>query len=44
LLLEKNRYAAGLLVAYMAFIPFCKAGIMDGISLQVIDYSLALSS
>ncbi|KAM0917063.1 hypothetical protein ACQ4PT_009798 [Festuca glaucescens] len=27
-------YGAGLLVAYMAFIPFCKAGIMDGISLQ----------
>ncbi|CAN6233873.1 unnamed protein product [Urochloa humidicola] len=27
-------YGAGLLVAYMAFIPFCEAGIMDGISLQ----------
>uniref|UniRef100_A0A453PBB9 Uncharacterized protein n=1 Tax=Aegilops tauschii subsp. strangulata TaxID=200361 RepID=A0A453PBB9_AEGTS len=27
-------YGAGLLIAYMAFIPFCKAGIMDGISLQ----------
>lgn len=27
-------YGAGLLLAYMAFIPFCKAGIMDGISLQ----------
>jgi len=27
-------YGAGLLVAYMAFIPFCEAGTMDGISLQ----------
>lgn len=27
-------YGAGLLIAYMAFIPFCEAGIMDGISLQ----------
>ncbi|CAO2041095.1 unnamed protein product [Urochloa humidicola] len=27
-------YGAGLLVAYMAFIPFCEAGIMDGISLD----------
>ncbi|XP_062222352.1 uncharacterized protein LOC133921483 isoform X1 [Phragmites australis] len=27
-------YGAGLLVAYMAFIPFCEAGITDGISLQ----------
>ncbi|OEL24949.1 hypothetical protein BAE44_0014027 [Dichanthelium oligosanthes] len=27
-------YGAGLLVAYMAFIPFCEAGIMDAISLQ----------
>ncbi|KAL6911849.1 hypothetical protein ACP4OV_000654 [Aristida adscensionis] len=27
-------YGAGLLVAYMAFIPFCEAGIIDGISLQ----------
>ena len=32
-----NSYGAGLLVAYMAFIPFCEAGIMDGISLQVIE-------
>ncbi|KAG2660692.1 uncharacterized protein LOC120713431 [Panicum virgatum] len=27
-------YGAGLLVAYMAFIPFCEAGTVDGISLQ----------
>uniref|UniRef100_A0A804NUR4 Protein kinase domain-containing protein n=3 Tax=Zea mays TaxID=4577 RepID=A0A804NUR4_MAIZE len=27
-------YGAGLLLAYMSFIPFCKAGVMDGISLQ----------
>ncbi|KAG8071961.1 hypothetical protein GUJ93_ZPchr0006g45075 [Zizania palustris] len=27
-------YGAGLLLAYMSFIPFCEAGIMDGISLQ----------
>ncbi|XP_044413633.1 uncharacterized protein [Triticum aestivum] len=27
-------YGAGLLIAYMAFIPFCEAGIMDSISLQ----------
>lgn len=41
---KKNRYGAGLLIAYMAFIPFCEAGIMDGISLQVLDYNLDLSS
>ncbi|KAF2946457.1 hypothetical protein DAI22_02g295300 [Oryza sativa Japonica Group] len=28
-------YGAGLLLAYMSFIPFCEAGTMDGISLQV---------
>lgn len=27
-------YEAGLLLAYLAFIPFCEAGIMDGLSLQ----------
>ncbi|XP_047321769.1 uncharacterized protein LOC124925736 [Impatiens glandulifera] len=27
-------YAAGLLFAYMAFVPFCEAGILDSISLQ----------
>ncbi|CAI0383924.1 unnamed protein product [Linum tenue] len=27
-------YAAGLLLAYMAFVPFCEAGIMDSLSLQ----------
>ncbi|KAK3158800.1 hypothetical protein QOZ80_2AG0141740 [Eleusine coracana subsp. coracana] len=27
-------YGAGLLVAYMAFVPFCEAGVIDGISLQ----------
>lgn len=27
-------YGAGLLLAYMSFIPFCEAGTMDGISLQ----------
>ncbi|RLN39246.1 uncharacterized protein C2845_PM01G17650 [Panicum miliaceum] len=32
--LRSRNYGAGLLVAYMAFIPFCEAGIMDGISLQ----------
>jgi hypothetical protein len=31
----RNSYGAGLLVAYMAFIPFCEAGVIDGISLQV---------
>lgn len=29
------RYEAGLLFAYLAFIPFCEAGIMDSLSLQV---------
>ncbi|XP_072956693.1 uncharacterized protein [Typha angustifolia] len=28
------RYEAGLLFAYLAFIPFCESGIMDAISLQ----------
>ncbi|XP_028125846.1 uncharacterized protein LOC114322685 isoform X2 [Camellia sinensis] len=28
------RYEAGLLFAYLAFIPFCEAGIMDSLSLQ----------
>ncbi|RLM69917.1 uncharacterized protein C2845_PM17G10030 [Panicum miliaceum] len=32
--LRSRNYGAGLLVAYMAFITFCEAGIMDGISLQ----------
>eukprot|EP00262_Sarcandra_glabra_P008144 TRINITY_DN21381_c0_g1_i2.p1 TRINITY_DN21381_c0_g1~~TRINITY_DN21381_c0_g1_i2.p1 ORF type:complete len:430 (-),score=60.26 TRINITY_DN21381_c0_g1_i2:118-1407(-) len=27
-------YEAGLLFAYLAFIPFCEAGILDGLSLQ----------
>ena len=27
-------YAAGLLLAYMAFMPFCEPGSMDGPSLQ----------
>ncbi|EEF42378.1 uncharacterized protein LOC8280489 [Ricinus communis] len=27
-------YEAGLLFAYFAFVPFCEAGIMDGLSLQ----------
>lgn len=27
-------YEAGLLFAYLAFVPFCEAGVMDGISLQ----------
>ncbi|PIA58641.1 hypothetical protein AQUCO_00500529v1 [Aquilegia coerulea] len=27
-------YEAGLLFAYLAFVPFCEAGIMDGFSLQ----------
>ncbi|XP_015688842.1 uncharacterized protein LOC102699841 isoform X4 [Oryza brachyantha] len=27
-------YGAGLLLAYMSFVPFCEAGTMDGISLQ----------
>ncbi|KAE8728907.1 hypothetical protein F3Y22_tig00004041pilonHSYRG00004 [Hibiscus syriacus] len=27
-------YEAGLLCAYLAFVPFCEAGIMDGLSLQ----------
>ena len=29
------RYEAGLLFAYLAFVPFCEAGIMDCLSLQV---------
>lgn len=29
------RYEAGLLFAYLAFVPFCEAGVMDGLSLQV---------
>ena len=28
-------YAAGLLVAYMTFVPFCEPGSIDGPSLQV---------
>ncbi|RYR10238.1 hypothetical protein Ahy_B05g078709 isoform A [Arachis hypogaea] len=28
-------YEAGLLFAYMAFVPFCEAGAMDGLALQV---------
>ncbi|XP_078162921.1 protein kinase superfamily protein isoform X4 [Carex rostrata] len=28
------RYAAGLLFAYLAFVPFCEAGVIDAISLQ----------
>ncbi|XP_058086807.1 uncharacterized protein LOC131233942 isoform X2 [Magnolia sinica] len=28
-------YEAGLLFAYLAFVPFCEAGAMDGLSLQV---------
>ncbi|GAU18912.1 hypothetical protein TSUD_229020 [Trifolium subterraneum] len=28
-------YEAGLLFAYLAFVPFCEAGVMDGLSLQV---------
>lgn len=35
-----NRYEAGLLFAYLAFIPFCEAGVMDIISLQVSGDSL----
>ncbi|KAK9095561.1 hypothetical protein Scep_027030 [Stephania cephalantha] len=27
-------YEAGLLFAYLAFVPFCEAGLMDGLSLQ----------
>ncbi|WJX60101.1 hypothetical protein P8452_45339 [Trifolium repens] len=27
-------YEAGLLFAYLAFVPFCEAGVMDGLSLQ----------
>lgn len=30
-----SRYEAGLLFAFLAFIPFCEAGVMDGLSLQV---------
>ena len=30
-------YAAGLLVAYMAFVPFSEPGSIDGPSLQVSD-------
>ena len=30
-------YAAGLLVAYMTFVPFCEPGSIDGPSLQVSD-------
>ncbi|KAL5724915.1 hypothetical protein ACHQM5_008120 [Ranunculus cassubicifolius] len=29
-----DMYEAGLLLAYLAFVPFCEAGIMDGLSLQ----------
>lgn len=29
------RYEAGFLLAYLAFVPFCEPGVMDGISLQV---------
>lgn len=29
------RYEAGLLFAYLAFVPFCEAGVMDSLSLQV---------
>lgn len=29
-----DMYEAGLLLAYFAFVPFCEAGIMDGLSLQ----------
>ena len=32
-----NRYAAGLLLAYMAFVPLCEEGSIDGPSLQVGD-------
>ncbi|CAB4261713.1 unnamed protein product [Prunus armeniaca] len=31
-------YEAGLLLAYLAFVPFCEAGIMDGLSLQVLIF------
>ncbi|CAM8935117.1 unnamed protein product [Rhodiola kirilowii] len=30
-----DMYEVGLLFAYLAFVPFCEAGIMDGLSLQV---------
>lgn len=30
------RYGAGLLFAYLAFVPFCEAGVVDSLSLQVI--------
>ncbi|GJM86507.1 hypothetical protein PR202_ga02373 [Eleusine coracana subsp. coracana] len=33
-------YGAGLLVAYMAFVPFCEAGVIDGISLQIVGTCL----
>ncbi|PWZ26934.1 hypothetical protein Zm00014a_023497 [Zea mays] len=33
-------YGAGLLLAYMSFIPFCKAGVMDGISLQMTSHDI----
>ena len=32
-------YAAGLLVAYLAFVPFCEPGSIDGPSLQVLHAS-----
>lgn len=31
------RYGAGLLFAYLAFVPFCESGVVDSLSLQVID-------
>lgn len=30
-----DRYEAGLLFAYLSFIPFCAAGVMDSLSLRV---------
>ncbi|CAM8944870.1 unnamed protein product [Rhodiola kirilowii] len=31
---DMYKYEVGLLFAYLAFVPFCEAGIMDGLSLQ----------
>ena len=33
------RYGAGLLFAYLAFVPFCEAGVVDTLSLQVILFT-----
>lgn len=41
--LSLDRYEAGLLFAYLAFVPFCEAGIMDGLSLQVSNNYISIT-